>query len=136
MNGVDSADDHQQSLPQTLGRFGHQHRDEYQVTAFSGGVESDPSNLVTAGGCILGGGPVEVTYYLHSDPTPPNWHGDAPPPLTMDETAPAHDTLYDYNDPGGANPGRLGRQGRWHPSGAPDPDNYLAWHYTTPGRRI
>jgi hypothetical protein len=73
---------------------------------------------------------VPVTYYLHSDPTPPNWHGDAPPPLTMDETAPGHDTLYDYNVDPPAHAGRdVDKNGGPPPHG--DADEYLEWRTDT-----
>jgi hypothetical protein len=106
--------------------------DLFEVTAYDslGGLESEPSQ-VTVTGCWMGH-EVGVTYYLHSNPTPPNWHGDAPPPLTMDETAPHHNTLYNYNGSDPAKPGREVAKGGGTPPGETDPSDYLAWYSPSP----
>jgi hypothetical protein len=108
--------------------------DQFQVTAYNsvGGLESTLSDAVTVGGCWLDHNE-HVIYWLHSSPTPPGWHGNAPPPLGMNEVYPAHNTLYDYNhyyedyyDPAAV----LGREVADHggtPPGETNPDNYLEW---------
>jgi hypothetical protein len=106
--------------------------DLFEVTAYNtaGDMMSDRSQ-VTVTGCWIGS-EVAVTYWLHSNPTPPNWHGDAPPPLTMNETPPSHNTLYNYN---GSDPGKPGREvakGGGTPPGETDPDDYLAWYSPSP----
>ena len=112
---------------------------EYQVSAYDSSMaESNLSNLVTVSGCFLNEGEVDVTYWLHSNPSPPNWHGDAPAPLVMNEvsprdphTPPYHDVLYDYNNPGGQYPGRQILKGGLTPlDDEEDLTDYLAWYST------
>ena len=80
--------------------------DQYAVSAYAAAGESALSSSVTVSGCPVPGEPVDVVYYLHSNPTPPVWHTNAPPPLTMNETAPAHPVLYNYNSTDDTKPGR------------------------------
>ncbi len=115
--------------------------DRFEVTAYNsaGGMESDLSDPVIVAGCWLGTeGP--VTYWLHSSPSPPSWHGNAPPPLGMNETRPSlshvppyHDVPYDYNhyyaaydDPAAMHGREIAAHGGT-PPGETDPDNYLEW---------
>lgn len=104
----------------------------FEVTAYNDGTGESPySTPVTVTECWEGK-TVDVTYWLHSTPTPPNWHGPAPPPLTMDERAPSHDTLYNYNGDDPLKPGREVLKGGGTPPGEIDTSDYLMWHSPSP----
>jgi hypothetical protein len=100
----------------------------YNVTAWNPLEESGFSGDVFISGCQEGGGePHEVTFYLHSNPTPPAWHGNAPPPLTMNPTGPTHDNLYNYHTTDPGKPGREVTKGGGTPPGEGNPEKYLEW---------
>jgi hypothetical protein len=100
--------------------------DWYNVTAYNPGEETGFSDTVTISGCWESySGP--VTLFLHSNPTPPVWHANAPPPLVMDPVEPAHDNLYNYNGTDPAKPGREITKNGGTPPGETDPDKYVEW---------
>ena len=100
--------------------------DQYNVTAFHPLEETAFSDPVIVSGCSEGG-QMELTFYLHSNPTPPVWHGNAPPPLVMDPTAPAHANLYNYNGTDPSKPGRNVTKNGGTPPGETNPTKYLEW---------
>jgi hypothetical protein len=99
----------------------------YNVTAWNPLEESGLSGDVFISGCQEGGAAQPVTFYLHSNPTPPTWHGNAAPPLTMNPTAPTHDNLYNYNTTDPGKPGREITKNGGIPPGETNPDKYLEW---------
>ncbi len=113
--------------PYPSGQMNVTNGDSYSVTAFNAVGESAASNSATVAGCTTGSGPVSLTFYFHSNPTPPTWHAAAPPPLTMDATSPAHNNLYNYNDADPSKPGRLVSKGGGTPPCETNPDKYLEW---------
>jgi hypothetical protein len=90
--------------------------------------ESEPWS-VTEAGCYLNAGEVNVTYYLHSNPTPPDYHTNSELPFFMTEEKPIRPFLYNYNDPENdpAKPGREVLKSGGTPPGEADPERYIEW---------
>jgi hypothetical protein len=93
----------------------------------SGELFLGESASATANQCYEGAGQVPVTYYLHSDPTPPRFDELTTPPYAMNETEPSHSVLYNYNSDDPSKPGREVKKGGGTPPGETDLETYIEW---------